>query len=985
MSPETVSTRSNAHVRRTSGRRAAGAFERLETVSVSLSLLVLLLALTGCGVGGILRGTAGGGGGGGGGSNPPPPPPVVVAVPQGQSASNYVTFQFILRDPQVREDEGRPGGARDPRVRVEPQFQLPGSETWFDMTEAALAGSDGTRALPLGQHTFVWNTLIDLGDYSGEVRVRVLAEYEESSGIRRRFRTREVRFRIDNRLAATLFGRDVHPPLDVDTFPVDMRPDGSAFVVAALGANIVERVEPNGVVRRLAGFGVPGDTVGTGRDPGVARLRTIGGVELDAAGNLYTNHDDSILVTNRSAATLAFGTVSVSPRTIEKGLVGLTSSRGVRFHPSGALLFLNAGTELLAFNPQDPADPGATDIVLAGVTVEPGAFARIAGGGTDADDGAVGTDAELTDAISVAVGPDGEVYFAERALGRVRVLVTGAAPLVIGGRTVAAGTVDTVLGGNGLGDVGDGGPARLAQLNLPGGIDVSAARVLFVADTSNVRVRMANLGVAPVTFAETTVQAGGVDTVVGGGDGGIGSKARDLALGTPNAASLDSAGNLLVADQRSVILVNGGTTTITSYGRTAGPARTAQVYDATLRGGVPLIGPRAVHPASPEAVFFSDRSTVRVLNLGTSPMVVGGAAPDPGAVGIVAGGSVPGFSGDGGPARTAAFAAPAALVTEGPTRLFVADTDNDRVRFLHVGDPRADLPQTVLGVSIAAGNVDTIVGGAPGPLTDDGDGLTPRAASLLRPQGVAATSAGLLFVADTGHHRIRVVNPGPADVVVAGVPVSAGTIETVIGGGAAGFTPDGAGPWLVDTPTALTTDRDLLYFAEVGNARIRALNLSSATVRAAGIDIPPGEIRTLVGSGVRGNSGDGGQGPDVSIDTPRGLFVQTVDTERTALYFSDHAQNVVRMLNLTDEDLVAAVDASGRAVTTAPAGGVVTLAGGPNVAGFPNPPAFAGDGDEAVRMRFSGPWGVAVVLRNGVPAHFLVADEGNDRLRRFGP
>src|SRR6185436_17970750 len=125
----------------------------------------------------------------------------------------------------------------------------------------------------------------------------------------------------------------------------------------------------------------------------------------------------------------------------------------------------------------------------------------------------------------------------------------------------------------------------------------------------------------------------------------------------------------------------------------------------------------------------------------------------------------------------------------------------------------------------APGAVATIAGGPAGPLPADGDRLAPTSASLKAPQGLAVSNAGLLFVSDTGHHRIRVLNPGPGDVTVAGTLVAAGTIRTVIGGGIPGFTPDGAGPWLVDSPTALAIDRELLYFAEIGNARIRVLNL----------------------------------------------------------------------------------------------------------------------------------------------------------------
>lgn len=962
-------------------------------------------ALPACGVGGIAAVAAGGGGGGGGGgSEPPPPPTSTVTVPTGTSVANLVPFAFQLRDPQVKGSKQRPGGDDDPRTEVvlewqridpdRPDLEFP----WLPMTEATVespaGASEGTRGLALGQHTFVWNTIPDLGSYRGRVNVRVRAEYEEASGIDRTFRSRPAVFTIDNRLCATLLGEEVQPPSDVETLPVDLVPDGDGFLVACLGANVVERVDADGIPLRVVGLGVAGDTTASGRNPGVARLPTLLALAKDSLGNLYTNHGVSVVVSNLGAAPLDFGSTAVPPRTTLRGIANLSSSRGVRFHPTGALLHLVGGTELRAFNPQDPADLGSTAIVLAGVSIAPGDSETLAGGGGTDADGAAGLATLVTDAVALAVGPDGEVYYAERGLGRVRVLNTGAAPVVVGGASVAPGTVRTVAGSGVLGFSGDGGPATAALLNLPGSLDVSADRALFVADAGNARIRLANLGPAQVTFADPEaadpVDPGEIATVVGGGTGGVGSKARDLQLVVPNAVALDAQGHLLVADVQAVVFVNGGTTTVTSYGRTASPGRTAKVYDAIRRGGIPLADPRAAHSNSPTEVVFSDRSTIRVLNLAGTSRVFGGNSADPGAIEIVGGGAVPGFSGDGGPARAAAFSFPSALALEGPRRLYAADTGNDRIRLLNLGDPRQTTAhvEVVLGVTVGPGNVDTVVGGAAGPLLDDGDGSAALGAVLDGPEGVAVGPDGLVWVADTLHHRIRVVNPGAASVVVAGVPVAAGTIETIVGTGTAGFDGDGALPRSVNAPAGLAIDNlGVVYFADRGNARVRALNATGAAVTLASVTIPPGEVATLVGTGVPGNLGDGGEGPSAQITSPRALFVQTraSDNLPAALYLSDEGAHVVRMLNLIpDEDLPVAVDFQGRTVTTAAAASMVTIAGGPVTPGFPNSPAFSGDGQPAEQVRLAAPFGIAVTNVAGDPAHFFVADRGNRRIRRFG-
>lgn len=982
--------------------------------SASLFALVAALALTGCGAGGIAAALSGGGGGGGKDQRRIAPPFAAVAPVVIPNIANFVTLSYTLGDPRVKVDsEDRD----DLRIAVRPQFRVlpdrgppPDDEDgWIDMTEGDLAGpdgeplSDGLRGVPLGDHSFVWNSAIDLGprvvpalaqDVSAAiwVQVRILAEYEPTAGVTRRFRIRGTSFRVDNRLAGTLFGGETSPPTDVDTFPVDIRPDGDSLAVVAFGANIVESVNPLGRTRREVGFGVPGTTANQA-DPGVARLQTLIAADLDANRNVYTNHTNAIRVSNLGFAPLRFGDQTVPARTI--ALVSLddgagddtiSGARSARFDPvSGAFLFLNRGDRLEAYNAQDPLQPGSMAINLAGVVIPPGERRTILSG--------------LSTPNSIAVGPSGEYYVGDRGNFQVLVLNPTAGPLNIGGQNVGPGAVTVVAGGNGLAPAGrpgdlpdDGGPATAAQLGAYQGIGVSSDRVLFIADTSNARVRAVNLSGVTQNFAGTDIDPGDIETVVGGGVGGIGSRATSLDLDAPNAVTIDAAGHALVADGRTVILVNNSDVTITRYGKTAGPGRTAEVYDAVTRGGVPLADPRALlaQPVAPEGflLYSTDRSTVRVTNMTAGPIVIGPASLDPGETELVAGGAIPGQSGDGGLSNQASLSSPSALASSGPFTLFVADSDNDRIRVLNVSDPRLGQAQLVLGKTVIAGGIDTVIGGNPGPLVDDGDGLLAGDASLDGPRGVAVGPDGLIYVADTGNHRVRVVNPNSAAQTAGGVVVQPGTIETVIGTGAPGFTADGVGTGggnPVDSPAGLTIDnQNVLYIAELGNARVRAFNLGATAQVRAGVTIAPGEIRTIVGTGVRGNSGDGGLAPDARIDSVNSLLLQTESSVPVALYLADTEQHVVRMVNLTDVDRLARLAPDGTVDLTVPAGSIVSLAGGPNALGVPNAPAFAGDGREPSDIRLASPWGVAVTTIGGLPANFLIADGDNDRLRRFG-
>lgn len=965
----------------------------------------LLAASCGGGAAGVVAATSGGKGGEG--QRPSPR----VALSASGLVSNLVSLRIELIDPLHPEDGSR--APPDTRIRIFPEFES--GETWYPMTPASHPENEGSRGLALGSHTFVWNSLVDITtEKPFESKLRVRAEYEATTPDSRSFRPGELSVRIDQRLGATLLGGPLDRDAGVETVPVDLRGEGPAFVVACTGSNIIEGTNSAGVVERLAGVGFAGSTVPPEGHPGTVRLPGITGVAVDAAGNLYSTHGDSILVTNRGDQPLRLGSVVVSAHSVAPVLVGLEGALCPRFHPSGVLLWIDSDegrTRVAAWNPLDPGNPGASPIVLGGASVDPGAVVTLAGGGEDSSDGASLLDADLSGTLALAVGSNGEVFLGgdypgARESGFVRLANVAGAPATLAGVTVDPGTVATLAGAADQTFPGDGGPALSARLLRVRSLESTRDGGLLVVDgwdpldPKGGHLRLVNLGNAPLDFAGTVVEPGEIDTVAGGGQDQPGGAAERLALGDTRAVAMDGAGLCLVTSGRQVVVVNPGTSTVDSYGRLIRAGRSEVVYDASVRGGLPLQGPRAVHLPFPKAeeVLMTDRSTVRVLNLAPVILNYGGVSVLPGQPGVIGGGSVEGFAGDGGPAREAAFSRPSGLATLVPVTnairrdlppqiLFVADTGNDRVRAIFLGNPILDPPRDAMGVSISPGHVETIAGGGTDSLPDDGDGLAPTSASLSRPEGIAAAlkhlggeDQYLLFVADTGHHRIRVVNPGPDPVTLGGVTVESGAIRTLVGNGAPGFSPDGPGPWSIDTPTAIAVYQDILYFAESGNARIRAVNLRSTPETLAQVLLPPGEMRTLAGTGIRGSGGDGDLGSLVDIDDPRALDLHTLKAEPIALYFSDRAQHLVRVLNLyNDKDLTIAKDESGeKPIATVAPGSLKTVAGTPGRSGS------EGDGEEPARMRFSAPWGIAWAAKNSHPGAFFVADEGNSRLRVFG-
>jgi DNA-binding beta-propeller fold protein YncE len=174
-----------------------------------------------------------------------------------------------------------------------------------------------------------------------------------------------------------------------------------------------------------------------------------------------------------------------------------------------------------------------------------------------------------------------------------------------------------------------------------------------------------------------------------------------------------------------------------------------------------------------------------------------------GIIDTVAGGPVRGYGGDGGPPLGASFAFQipsdnpepgGAIAIDDQDRLYVADTENQRIR-------RIDLE---LGV------IDTIAGnGTPG---FGGDGGLAVSAQLRYPRDIELGPDGRLYIADSDNHRIRAVD------------LTTGIITTVAGDGNPAFAGDGGPATAAELARPFGIAFDAagdLYIADTFNNRIR--------------------------------------------------------------------------------------------------------------------------------------------------------------------
>lgn len=239
-------------------------------------------------------------------------------------------------------------------------------------------------------------------------------------------------------------------------------------------------------------------------------------------------------------------------------------------------------------------------------------------------------------------------------------------------------------------------------------------------------------------------------------------------------------------------------------------------------------------------IFCSDANSLKVI-----PDRDGGVCT------TVAGFNLKGKSKDNEEAFTASMAEPYGVAITKEGNLAYVDRSNHQIKY------------------ISDENVYTLAGS--GQSGYSGDGGNPLEASLCKPSGVAISKTGVVYIADTGNHRIRKVEDG--------------IISTIAGNGKNGGDGDGGDARFarLSRPGGVVID-DVgnVYTNDYGNNVIRKIN-------QAGI------ITTVAGCGEFGYSGDGGNACEASLDRPYGLCV---DSKGNNLFIADYGNNCIRHVDL---------------------------------------------------------------------------------------
>lgn len=583
---------------------------------------------------------------------------------------------------------------------------------------------------------------------------------------------------------------------------------------------------------------------------------------------------------------------------------------GVRM---GAVVLLDAGNNVLGTAFVSGTGQGGLGLLIPSAAQSAAASANtaaanvgvaqtLAGDGrwqdSNVGDGSPATGAELFLPSAVAVDGVGNFYIADSNHSRIRLVCAGNTATIAGTNCPAAGQISTVAEANGA-------------LKTPSGVAIDGAGNLYIADTGNHVVR------------EISAASGTMATVAGDGTAGYagdGGQATAAELGSPFAIALDGSGNIFIADNQANVIRAVCATPGTLLGvpcpaagdivTVAGTGAAGFSGDSGLATAAELDAPYAV-ALDPSGNLFiadtlNDRIRVVCASAGSVASGYGVTCSAAGMIATVAGDGNGNFTGDGGLAAKAEVNSPSGLAFDPAGNLYIADTQNNRIR----------------KVNATTGIIVTIAGNGGGNY--GGDGSVALVASIHGPYGLAfynitpSTSGGAqpiahlgdLLVADFFNQRIRSIQSGVA-------------IENYTSPVRQGFTSP--------APTS-NTDRTLVTVENDGNAPLDLTTLTASANVAVG-------SANLSGITLCANGNTLAQGTQCTVEPIFAPAATPPLTTASASESGDIDINNDVIANVTAANSPLDVQISGTATKVNPT--TVTLSSSPNPSNFGQSVNFA--------------------------------------------
>ena len=308
------------------------------------------------------------------------------------------------------------------------------------------------------------------------------------------------------------------------SMPYSVALDSSGNIyIADWGGSVIRKVNAStGIISTIAGTG----TQGYSGDDGPATSAQISapyGIAVDTSGNVYFSDENNNRIRKVTASSGVISTIAGT------GVQGYSGDGGPA---TSSMLSLPMGLALDSAGNIYFADHGNNRIRK--IAVSGGYISTVAGGGGlgNSPDGTLATNAYLNATSHVFIDASDNIFFDEDNSDDDNNYKVREVP-------ASSGYLTTVAGTGVLGYSGDGGPATSAKLDNPTGIFVDANNNVYIATMTDGRVR------------KITASSGDISTIAGNGTGGYsgdGGAATSAELYIPYGVTLDTKGNIYIAD-----------------------------------------------------------------------------------------------------------------------------------------------------------------------------------------------------------------------------------------------------------------------------------------------------------------------------------------------------------------------------------------------------------------------------------------------------
>ena len=314
--------------------------------------------------------------------------------------------------------------------------------------------------------------------------------------------------------------------------PTSVATDTAGNVYFADWSGLIRKIwARDGTMSAVAGTGIPGYS-GDGGQATAARVGKAIALAVDAAGDVYIADGDNNRIRKVDARTGIITTIAGTGAATDSGdggpaiHAGVARPTGITVDGAGDLYFSSSWSRVRKLN----AQTGVIETVA-------GQFLT----GFSGDNGPA-TGAEFWDPVPTVFPSTGDVYIADYENSRIRRVAakTGVVTTVAGSGACSPSpppfVVLVCLGGFG----GDGGPATNAKLNHAQSVAIDAEGNLFIADTTNHRIRLVEAA------------SGLIYTIAGNGTSGFsgdGGPAPAAAINSPAGIAVDGLGRVFFSDE----------------------------------------------------------------------------------------------------------------------------------------------------------------------------------------------------------------------------------------------------------------------------------------------------------------------------------------------------------------------------------------------------------------------------------------------------